>query len=94
VTERTPRPLEPFTGAARSAALEKVDVARRAVVRAEEVLRASLGSIESAPRADKVTVSLAVRAAFEDLNQAKNALSDLEDLVAPEKPSQSDSDGS
>jgi len=59
-----------------------VDVARNAVVRAEEMLRATLGTLEAARRADKVTVSVAVRSAFEDLNQAKLALSDLEDLVA------------
>jgi ribosomal protein L5 len=76
----------------RSAALEKVDVGRHAVARAEEALRATLGDIESAPRADKVAVSLAVRAALEDLHEAKRALSDLEGLVAQRKPEQSGSD--
>lgn len=82
MTDRPTPPLEPLSDAARSAALEKVDGAHRAVVRAEEVLRATLGTIESGLRADKITASAAVRSAFEDLNQARVALSDLEELLA------------
>jgi ribosomal protein L5 len=96
MTARPPPPLEPFVGdaTARSAALEKVDVGRHAVARAEDALRATLGEIESAPRADKVAVSVAVRAALQDLHEAKRALSDLEGLVAQGKLPQSSSDDS
>jgi hypothetical protein len=53
-----------------------------------------LKEVEVAPRADKVTVSVAVRAAFEDLLEARRALGDLEGLAARSQRLLSASDGS
>ncbi len=48
---------------------------------AEALLRSAIKRISAAPRADKITMSASLRAAFAHLQQVSTALSDIEALL-------------
>jgi hypothetical protein len=66
--------------------LEKVDAARRDIVDAENYLGRVLREIETAPRADKTTISKVVEEAFLKLKAARANLVDLESAVTESDP--------
>jgi hypothetical protein len=65
--------------------LEKLEIAKGRIDDAEELLKTALLDIKSAPRAEKVTVSEALRAAFDNLKIAKSVVLELAELVAEEE---------
>ena len=56
----------------------EISLARTRIEDAERALEAALTKVESAPRAEKVTVSKAVEQAFERLRETRAILESLE----------------
>jgi len=63
-----------------------IDAARRDLAEAEALLRSAVKKLESAPRADKITISESLRSAFAHLHEAKTALTDIEALLGKTLP--------
>lgn len=61
--------------------LEEIDAAKGGVTDAEHDLTRLLREVQSAPRAEKTTISEALHAAFEKLREARNHLVTLEKLI-------------
>ena len=64
--------------------LEKLDLARKELTRAEKEVDTALSAIRQAPRVEKTGVTRAVEEAFTKVRAARLALDDLEKLLAAE----------
>ncbi len=62
--------------------LEKIAAAKQEITDAQSDLENALGEIQSAPRADKTTISEVVKDAFSKLKVARMNLADLENIVS------------
>ncbi len=67
-----------------STILEAIRVANKGVAEAETDLARLLNNIETAPRAEKTTISEAIRQAFQKLRDAREHLGKLETLIRDE----------
>ena len=60
----------------------RIEQATRRLVIAENAMQNALHAVEPAARAEKAMISDALRAAFDELRNAKNELLDLEHQIA------------